>query len=81
MNKRYFMVVVSRGHCGAGKSTEIKFAFIARNLLDAMDRAKRMPSVKHSRGALHAYEITEVEYHEYRERSAYERFPMNKGAK
>ena len=70
---KFYMVMCSRGHCGTGHSTEIKFAICAKNLLDAMDKAKRMPSVKHTRMILHGYEITEQEYNEYRERSAYQR--------
>lgn len=70
---KYYMVMCSRGHCGSGHSTEIKFAIRAKNLLDAMDKAKRMPSVKHTRAILHGYEINEQEYVEYRQISAYKR--------
>ena len=71
---KFFMVTCSRGHCGNGHSTEIKFAIAAKNLLDACDKAKRMPSVKHTRMALYGREISEQEYNEYRAISAYERF-------
>lgn len=76
--KRYFMVVCHRGHCGTGKGTEIKFAIAAKNLLDACDIARKMPSVKHTRLAIYGREITEEEYKEYRKISAYERNPMHK---
>jgi hypothetical protein len=66
-----------RGHCGTGHSTEIKFAIRANNLLEACDKAKRMPSVKHTRIAIYGKEITEQEYNEYRQVSAYERFNQN----
>ena len=68
------MIMCSREHCGAGYGTEIKFAIRANNLLDACDKARRMPSVKHTRIALFGKEITEQEYIEYREISAYQRF-------
>lgn len=71
---KYFMVVCSRGHMGTGHSTEIKFAIEANNLLDAQDKARRMPSVKHTRLALYGKEITYEEYTEYRQVSAYERY-------
>lgn len=71
---RYFVVVCHRGHCGVGNSTEIKFAIKANNLLEACDRAKRMPSVKHTRMAIFGKEITEEEYNEFRSISAYERY-------
>lgn len=74
---KYFMVMCHRGHCGNGRSTEIKFAIKANNLLDACDKARRMPSVKHTRMAIYGKEITEQEYNEYRRISAYDRFNQN----
>lgn len=71
---KFYMVMCHRGHCGVGHSTEIKFAIRAKNLLEAMDKARRMPSVKHTRLAIYGKEITEQEYNEYRQVSAYERF-------
>lgn len=73
MNQKFYMVTCHRGHCGCGHSTEIKFAIRARNLLEACDKAKRMPSVKHTRLVCFGKEITEQEYNEYRKISAYER--------
>lgn len=70
---KYFLITCPRGHCGSGRHTTITFAFKAKNLLDAMDMAKRMPSVKHTRGILMGKEITAAEYTEYRAKSAYER--------
>lgn len=75
---KYFMVMCHRGHCGIGHSTEIKFAIKANNLIEACDKARRMPSVKHTRLAIYGKEITEQEYNEYRRISAYERFNQNK---
>ena len=74
---RYFFVTCHRGHCGVGHSTEIKFAIAAANLLEAMDKAKRMPSVKHTRMIIAGAEITKAEYEEYRQHSAYERYNQN----
>lgn len=71
---KFYMVMCHRGHCGVGHSTEIKFAIAAKNLLEACDIARRMPSVKHTRMAIYGKEITETEYREYRKISAYERF-------
>jgi hypothetical protein len=71
---KFYMVMCHRGHCGVGHSTEIKFAIAAKNLLEACDIARRMPSVKHTRMAIYGKEITEAEYNEYRKISAYERF-------
>lgn len=71
---KYFLITCVRGHCGNGHSTEIKFAFEAKDLLSACDKAKRMPSVKHTRLVLHGKEITKEEYIEYRKISAYERY-------
>lgn len=74
---KFYMVMCQRGHCGVGHSTEIKFAIAAENLLDACDKARRMPSVKHTRMMIYGKEITEQEYNEYRKVSAYQRFNQN----
>lgn len=74
---KYYLITCQRGHCGSGHHTEITFAFKAANLLDAQDKARKMPSVKHTRGILYGREITEAEYKLYREKSAYERFNQN----
>lgn len=71
--KRYFLITCHRGHCGVGHSTAITFAFEAKNLIDAMDMGKKMPSVKHTRMIMSGKEITEEEYHEYRKINAYQR--------
>ena len=70
---RYFLVTCHRGHCGFGHSSSITFAFEAKNLIEAMDMGKRMPSVKHTRMILNGKEITREEYIEYRQINAYER--------
>ena len=73
---KYFMITCARGHGGSGHSTEIKFAIAATNLIEACDKARKMPSVKHTRGALYGREIEYTEYIEYTQISAYERFPQ-----
>lgn len=75
---KYYMVTCPRGHCGNGQYTEITFAISARNMLDAMDKAKRMPGVKHTRAILMAREVSYEEYSEYRKVSAYERRPQGR---
>ena len=70
---RYFLITCPRGHCGVGQYTDISFAIAARNLLEAMDKAKRMPGVKHTRAILAGKEITFDEYKKFRSVSAYER--------
>ena len=70
---KFYMIMCHRGHCGIGHSTEIKFAIVANNLIEACDIARRMPSVKHTRMAIYGKEITEQEFNEYRQISAYER--------
>ena len=74
---KFYLITCHRGHCGCGHSTEITFAIRARNLLEACDKAKRMPSVKHTRMAIYGREITEQEYTEYRQISAYKRLTQS----
>lgn len=70
---KFYLITCQRGHCGRGRSTEITFAIQAYNLLAAQDQAKKMPSVKHTRGILFGREITQEEYNKFRSVSAYER--------
>lgn len=75
---KFYVVVCERGHCGCGRSSEIKFAIAAENMIHACNIARKMPSVKHTKMMLFAKEITEQEYNEYRQVSAYERFSQHK---
>lgn len=70
---KFFKIRCTRGHMGTGRTVDITFAIAAHNLLEAQDKAKRMPSVKHSRGILYGKEITYTEYMEFRKVSAYDR--------
>ena len=74
---RYFEIVCHRGHCGTGHSTEIKFVFEANNLLEACDKARKMPSVKHTKMVIFGKEITQQEYNNLRKVSAYKRVHPN----
>ena len=70
---KYYLITCMQGHHGRGRYSEITFAMMARNLIEAQDKAKKMPSVKHTRGILMGREITEEEYYERRKISAYDR--------
>lgn len=60
---RYFKITMQRGHVRTGYNHAcITFYYKARNLLEAMDFAKRQGGVKHSRLPLNAQEIDEAEY-------------------
>lgn len=43
----YYIVKCKLGHCGTGQYREISFNIKAKNAYDAIDKAKRMPGVKH----------------------------------
>lgn len=75
---KYYLILCHRGHCGVGHSSEIEFAIAANNFLEARDKARRMPSVQHTREIIRSVEITETQYHEYRQISAYNRFEQHK---
>ena len=70
---KFYLITCHRGHCGRGRSTDITFAIQADNLLNAQDKAKKMPAVKHTRGIIFGREITQEEYTEFRSVSAYNR--------
>ena len=68
---RCYKVMVKRGHCGSGNYLPITFTFVAENIIEAMDRAKAMPGVKHSADIISASEVTWQEYTCLRGHSAY----------
>lgn len=70
---KFYLITCHRGHCGIKHSTEITFAIKAENLIQAQDKARKMPSVKHSKLIIFGKEVTETEYKEYRKISAYDR--------
>lgn len=69
----YYKVTAIRGHSGAGRGEPITFVFEANSSYNAMQKAKRMPMVKHTRfSAIKSVElITKEEYDELRKVSAY----------
>jgi len=75
---KFYMITCVRGHAGNGKSTDIKFAIAAENMVHACAIARKMPSVKHTRMVTYGREITEEEFNEYRSISAYKRFEQYK---
>lgn len=74
---KYFLITCPRGHIGTGRTTEITFAMMAENLLEAIDKARKMPSVKHSRMVLNGREVSKEKYDDFRKISAYERYSLN----
>lgn len=68
----YYKVTAIRGHSGAGKGNTITFVFEAESSYEAMQKAKRMPAVKHSSKHIKSVElVTKEEYDELRKVSAY----------
>ena len=78
---KFYMITCVRGHAGNGKSTDIKFAIAAEDMVKACAIARKMPSVKHTRMVAYGREITEEEFLEYRQISAYERFEQHKATR
>lgn len=72
----YYIVKCKFGHSGTGQYREISFNIKAKNASDAIDKAKKMPGVKHdsSTAILGLKQITEEEYKQNRKISAYQDF-------
>lgn len=70
---RYFSVTCEHGHHGNRRYQPITFAFASEDALEAMDKAKQMPGVKHGRPVISCCEISRAEYYRLRQYSAYER--------
>lgn len=68
---KYYRVTGERGHCGTKKSCELTFYIKAENLIEAMDKAKEMPAIKHSRMPLNVVEISKEDYWAHAKRNAY----------
>ena len=75
---KFYMITCHRGHMGKGKSTEIKFAVAAENMIHACNIARKMPSVKHTKLVLYGIEITEAEFLQYKQMSAYDRYQQGR---
>lgn len=72
----YYIVRCKLGHSGSGQYREILFNIKARNAIDAMDKARKMPGVKHDSNTaiLGLKQITQEEYVQNRKESAYKDF-------
>ena len=72
----YYIIKCKLGHSGTGQYREISFNIKAKNAIDAMSKAKRMPGVKHDSNTaiLGLKQITEEEYKQNRKMSAYQDF-------
>lgn len=70
---RFYSVVCKRGHCGRKQYVPIKFAIAAQNAIEAMDKAKEMPAVKHGQSIISCLEISFHDYCNMRRVSAYHR--------
>ena len=73
MCMRYFAVTCRHGHHGAKQYEPITFAIVAEDLLEACDKARQMPGVKHDQPVLACKEISRLHYYELRQTSAYQR--------
>lgn len=73
MADKYFSVTCKHGHHGAKQYEPITFAICAESLLEACDKARQMPGVKHDQTVLACKEISIGMYLEMRQQSAYER--------
>lgn len=68
---RYYKITCRRGHVGFGNTAYITFYFAERNAIAAMNRAKRMPGVKHSELPINTTEITHEEFAVNIQKNAY----------
>lgn len=60
--RKYYKVTMERGHVGRGYSAYITFFIWGYNTLHAMDIARKMPGIKHSRLPVSCVEITKAEF-------------------
>ena len=77
---KYYKVQVTLGHLGRGYGLEAWLYIEEKNMMAAVNRAKRFPGVKHSRLPLTAIEINEEEYLDGLKEQNYKKW-MNKIAK
>ena len=70
---RFYKVVMSMGHQGAGRERELVLAIQAENSIDACMKARNFPAAKHKKIPSLTKEISKEEYLELRRLSAYER--------
>lgn len=72
----YYAVHCKLGHSGTGQYRDIVFYICAKTAIDAMDKAKKMPGVKHQNrsAVLNLKQITQEEYIANRKESAYKNY-------
>lgn len=70
---KFYAVTCKHGHCGRKRYHPITFAIAANNTIEACDKAKAMPGVKHGQTVLKCKEISFPAYAELHKQSAYER--------
>ena len=77
---KYYKVKVLGGHMGGGNIRELIFYIKADSIMDATDKARKMPGVKHdgNQTVQRAEEISKQEYVEGRKTSAYDRVSEGK---
>ena len=75
---KYYKTIAYVGHRGSGHRGELMFYFQAKDAVDAMFKAKRMPSVKHTMIPC-VIEVEKDEYDEHIKVSAYINVPKKKG--
>ena len=74
MNMKYYKVVVTRGHMGSNYDhATMTFYEKAKDMISAMDNARKHGGVKHNRLPANAVEITAEEYYANRGSNAYDR--------
>ena len=76
MDDKYFAVTCRHGHFGTKRYEPITFAIIADNAIEACDKARQMPGVKHDAPVIACRAISQATYYTMRQMSAYERSRM-----
>lgn len=71
---KFYKITCLVGHKATHKEKTLTFVIKAKNMLDACDKARKMPSVKHHKidTIQYAIEISEKEYKEKIKESAYQ---------
>lgn len=73
--QKFFKVKAKGGHMGAGNEAELIFYIKAKDAIEAMNKVRRMPAVKHNKenAILGVLAISEEEYNQGRkDYSAYD---------
>lgn len=67
----YYRITVQRGHQGSGQYIPITFIFKADDIVEAIEKAKKMPGVKHNKPIIAAEKLCDEGYYGLSIRSAY----------